>query len=170
MGRPQNQKTMKNKPTTYARFYALLGRMAGDREQVKEMLVSRFTEGRKSSLPNMKASEYDAMCVAMEAEIKHPGMSEDEYRRDLVVWTEYLVRFKTFFDDYHAGKAGVKEIRQFRQWALENCYGKRILRFASFNRYTQNIEQMISEGKKWLHFGLDWEDAYVVKHSQTILK
>lgn len=74
---------MKNKPTTYARFYALLGRMAGDREQVKEMLVSRFTEGRTTSLRNMKASEYDAMCVAMEAEIKHPGMSEDEYRRDL---------------------------------------------------------------------------------------
>jgi hypothetical protein len=100
----------------------------------------------------------------------HRQSPRDEYRRDLVVWTEYLVRFKTFFDDYHAGKAGVKEIRQFRQWALENCYGKRILRFASFNRYTQNIEQMISEGKKWLHFGLDWEDAYVVKHSQTILK
>ena len=100
----------------------------------------------------------------------HQRSVRDEYRRDLVVWTEYLVRFKTFFDDYHAGKAGVKEIRQFRQWALENCYGKRILRFASFNRYTQNIEQMISEGKKWLHFGLDWEDAYVVKHSQTILK
>ena len=100
----------------------------------------------------------------------HRQSPRDEYRRDLVVWTEYLVRFKTFFDDYHAGKAGVKEIRQFRQWTLENCYGKRILRFASFNRYTQNIEQMISEGKKWLHFGLDWEDAYVVKHSQTILK
>ena len=100
----------------------------------------------------------------------HRQSPRDEYRRDLVVWTEYLVRFKTFFDDYHAGKAGVKEIRQFRQWTLENCYGKRILRFASFNRYTQNIEQMISEGKKWLHFGLDWEDAYVIKHSKTILK
>lgn len=74
---------MKNKPTTYARFYALLGRMTADREQVKEILVSRFTNGRTTSLREMKASEYDAMCMAMEAEIKHPGMSEDEYKRDL---------------------------------------------------------------------------------------
>ena len=35
---------------------------------------------------------------------------------------------------------------------------------------TTLIKKMISEGKKWLHFGLDWEDAYVIKHSQTILK
>ena len=100
----------------------------------------------------------------------HQQSVRDEYRRDLVVWTEYLVRFKTFFDDYHAGKAGVKEIRQFRQWALENCYGKRILRFASFIRYTKSIEQQISEGRKWLHFGLDWEDNYIIKHTQTIFK
>lgn len=74
---------MKNKPTTYSRFYALLGRMAGDREQVKEMLVSRFSGGRTTSLREMKATEYDAMCSAMEAEIKHPGMSEYDYRREL---------------------------------------------------------------------------------------
>lgn len=74
---------MKTKPTTYSRFYALLGRMAGNREQVKEMLVSRFTNGRTASLRKMSASEYDAMCKAMEAEIKHPGMSEADYRRDL---------------------------------------------------------------------------------------
>lgn len=74
---------MKNKPTTYSRFYALLGRMAGDREQIKDMLISRFTEGRTTSLRAMKAIEYDAMCAAMEAEIKHPGMSEFEYKREL---------------------------------------------------------------------------------------
>lgn len=74
---------MKNKPTTYSRFYALLGRMAGDREQVKEMLVSRFSSGRTTSLRALKAEEYDAMCDAMEAELKHPGMTEAEYRREL---------------------------------------------------------------------------------------
>lgn len=82
-GDPQNRNQMKNKPTTYSRFYALLAQMAGDREQVKETLVSRFTSGRTTSLRNMKASEYDAMCEAMEAEIKHPGMSDAEYHREL---------------------------------------------------------------------------------------
>lgn len=71
------------KPTTYSRFYALLGRMAGDREQIKEILVSRYTNGRTASLREMKAAEYDAMCDAMEAEIKHPGLTELEYKREL---------------------------------------------------------------------------------------
>lgn len=74
---------MKSKPTTYSRFYALLGQMAGDREQVKEMLISRFTDGRTTSLRQMKVSEYDAMCEAMEVEVRHPGMTLEAYRREL---------------------------------------------------------------------------------------
>lgn len=74
---------MKTKPTTYSRFYALLARMAGEREQIKEALVSRFTNGRTTSLREMKANEYDAMCAAMEAEVKHPGMTEFEYQKEL---------------------------------------------------------------------------------------
>ena len=97
-------------------------------------------------------------------------LPRDEYRRNLVLWTEYLVRFKTFFDDYHAGKAGVKELQKFRKWATDKLSDRRILRFVSFNRYTEKIEQQISEGRKWLHFGLDWEDNYIIKHTQTIFK
>ena len=74
---------MKNKPTTYSRFYALLGRMAGDREQVKEILVSQFTSGRTTSLREMNAKEYDLMCAAMEAEVRHPGLNEFEYKKEL---------------------------------------------------------------------------------------
>ena len=97
-------------------------------------------------------------------------LPRDEYRQNLVLWTEYLVRFKTFFDDYHAGKAGISELQKFRKWANDKCADRRILRFLSFNRYTEKIEQQISEGRKWLHFGLDWEDNYVIKHTQTIFK
>ena len=73
----------KNKPTTYSRFYALLGRMAGDRESIKEILVSQFTNGRTTSLREMNSKEYDVMCAAMEAEVKHPGLNEFEYKREL---------------------------------------------------------------------------------------
>ena len=112
----------------------------------------------------------DYVKLHKKAQVLCKKLPRDEYRQDLVLWMEYLVRFKTFFDDYHAGKAGVKELEKFRKWANDKCSGRRILRFPSFNRYTENIGKMISEGKKWLHFGLDWEDAYVIKHSQTILK
>ena len=74
---------MKNKPTTYARFYALLAQMTGDREQAKETLILRFTDGRTASLREMKDSEYNAMCTAMESELKHPGVSDFEYKKEL---------------------------------------------------------------------------------------
>lgn len=74
---------MKNKPTTYSRFYALLARMAGDREQTKETLVLTYTNGRTSSLREMKASEYEAMCKAMEEEIAHPGMTASEFKSEI---------------------------------------------------------------------------------------
>ena len=74
---------MKNKPTTYSRFYALLARMAGDREQVKDSLIYNFSHGRTTSLREMKDSEYNAMCDAMEAQLKHPGLTDSEYKREL---------------------------------------------------------------------------------------
>ena len=45
---------MKNKPTSYARFYALLRQMQGDREQIKETLILQFTKGRTTSLREMQ--------------------------------------------------------------------------------------------------------------------
>lgn len=73
---------MKNKPTSYARFYALLKQMQGDSEQIKETLVLRFTKGRTDSLRQMRRDEYEMMCEAMEAEIEHPGLSAEEFHRE----------------------------------------------------------------------------------------
>lgn len=73
---------MKHKPTNYARFYALVKRLAGDREQIKETLVARFTRGRTCSLREMTSPEYEAMCSALEAELEHPGMSVEEFQRE----------------------------------------------------------------------------------------
>ena len=73
---------MKHKPTSYARFYALLNQMSGDRELIKETLVMRFTQDRTASLREMKNTEYEAMCSALEAEIAHPGLSVEEFHRE----------------------------------------------------------------------------------------
>ncbi len=74
---------MKRKPTSYARFYALLGCVAGDRDVVKETLVERFTAGRTSSLRQMRAEEYDAMCDALEAEVVYPRQSAEEFQAQM---------------------------------------------------------------------------------------
>ena len=51
----------------YHRFYALLNRLGGgDREDMKETLVSSFTDGRTTSLKEMTQKEYNAMCASLE--------------------------------------------------------------------------------------------------------
>ncbi|MBE6380337.1 MAG: DUF4838 domain-containing protein [Lentisphaerae bacterium] len=96
-------------------------------------------------------------------------LPRDDFRRDWVLWTEYLVRFKSFFDDYHAGKAGIKELKAFRKWMEKTCAKGNVVVVDKFISYTDQILDSIASGKKWIHFGLDWEDAYIIKHHEGIL-
>lgn len=58
----------------YHRFYASLNRLPGDNtEDIKETLVSSFTDGRTTSLKEMTQKEYNAMCASLE---ERTGMKE----------------------------------------------------------------------------------------------
>jgi len=61
-------KTVKN----FARFYALLNGIPGDKEETKKMLVESFTNGRTDSLRGMTPAEYNAMCNSMDGQEKKP--------------------------------------------------------------------------------------------------
>lgn len=52
----------------YHRFYASLKRLqdTGDKEELKETLVSSFTNGRTTSLREMSVKEYETMCISLE--------------------------------------------------------------------------------------------------------
>ena len=51
----------------YHRFYASFNRLpGGDTEDLKETLVSSFTDGRTTHLHEMTQKEYDAMCASLE--------------------------------------------------------------------------------------------------------
>jgi hypothetical protein len=51
----------------YHRFYASLNRLpGGNTEDMKETLVSSFTDGRTTSLKEMTQKEYNAMCASLE--------------------------------------------------------------------------------------------------------
>lgn len=65
--------TMKN----YSEFYALLGKLPGATNGLKEDLVMQFTGGRTSSLREMKEYEYRAMCASMRGRM--PGMDEGTF-------------------------------------------------------------------------------------------
>lgn len=57
--------------SNYHRFYASFNRLpcGGDREDMKESLVSSYTNGRTTSLREMSEAEYNAMCAALEHKV-----------------------------------------------------------------------------------------------------
>ena len=57
--------------SNYHRFYASFNRLpcGGDREDLKETLVSSYTNGRTTSLREMTEAEYKIMCAALEQKV-----------------------------------------------------------------------------------------------------
>lgn len=57
--------------SNYHRFYASFNRLpcVGDREDLKESLVSSYTNGRSTSLREMTETEYKTMCAALEQKV-----------------------------------------------------------------------------------------------------
>ncbi len=66
----------------YSEFYALLNRMPGALDGLKEELVLTFTDGRTDSLRAMNEREYKRMCASMRESIVH-GMSEERHKKEL---------------------------------------------------------------------------------------
>lgn len=56
---------MKMTTRNYAEFYALLNKLPGATNGLKEDLVMQFTKGRTSSLREMKTAEYRSMCASL---------------------------------------------------------------------------------------------------------
>lgn len=59
---------MSQQITNFARFYAIFNRLEyrGDKEELKQLMVLRFTKDRTSSLREMTQSEYMELCNAIE--------------------------------------------------------------------------------------------------------
>ena len=59
---------MKQEVTNFARFYATFNRLEcrGDKEELKQLMVLRFTKDRTSSLREMTLPEYQELCNAIE--------------------------------------------------------------------------------------------------------
>lgn len=57
--------------SNYHRFYASFNRLpfVGDREDLKDSLVSSYTNGRTTSLREMTETEYRTMCAALEQKV-----------------------------------------------------------------------------------------------------
>lgn len=179
--------------SVYGMNYALMARAARGEEQetaLRELFVERFGQdaaaGRefyrqiKELLLNMgnchvpypyalfsRTCREDFERIHTLATGLLAENAESEFRQDLVIWTEYMVRFKTLFDDYHAGRLTENMLDEFLEWIAAQK-GRVFVNIKKFRMYFGALRECLRTGKKWWHFNLDWEDEYIRKQAKLI--
>lgn len=63
----------------FSRFYALVKRIRGDHEELKENLVRAFTNGRTISLREMSPEEYNRMCDSLQGSQSASSLSQKDF-------------------------------------------------------------------------------------------
>ena len=90
------------------------------------------------------------------------------FRQSLVIWAEYMLRFKTLFDDYHAGRLTEGMLDEFLAWIAARNGAGVFVDFRKYQMYFGALRECLRTGRKWRHFNLDWEDEYIRKQEKLI--
>jgi hypothetical protein len=102
--------------------------------------------------------------LALKLADKAPG---DRLRTDLVVWTEYMIRFKQLFDSYQAKTLTEADVHAFLAWVHSHREG-RVFVQSKFDSYFKALLDDLANDREWIHFNLDWEDDYIRRHDQVL--
>ena len=114
-----------------------------------------------------RTKREDFVGVMREARALLDRAPGSRFRRELLIWAEYMARFKTLFDDYHAGKLSEKDLDDFLAW-IASHRDTRIFVQSKFGTYFKALRECLRSGRPWLHFNLDWEDEYIRRQEKTI--
>lgn len=90
---------------------------------------------------------------------------DDIFRRELVLWTDFLCRFKILFDHNLAGQATETEVLQFLDW-IRQQNNTRVFVKNRFEMYFSEVAKILREGRRWIHFGIDWEDQAILQEEK----
>lgn len=155
-----------------ALFAALFGNDAPEARQfycrIKELLLNMgrchipypYSLFRRTS----PADYQELHGMARQLAAKKP---DDRFRSELVLWTEYLIRFKALFDQYHAGELTEAGLDAFLDW-IHAHRDSRVFVQERFDMYFQALRECLRTGKPWIHFNLDWEDAYILRQEKML--
>ena len=102
--------------------------------------------------------------LAVDLASKEPA---DGFRKELVVWTEYMIRFKKLFDRLTGGCAAIGEVDDLLRW-IHLHRGMRLFVLDRFDSYFEGMREAIRKGTPWVHYNFDWEDAYILEHDRTL--
>lgn len=94
--------------------------------------------------------------------------SSNALRNDIVIWCEYMLRFKKLFDRYHEkNDVTVQDVEDFLAWihSHKDCH---VFVHPKFDGLLGAWCDAIRNGTPWLHYNLDWEDEYIRKHMRVL--
>ena len=149
-----------------------LGRVIGD----QIFITSPYAIGNNGSLISYKRiNENDSIQVLdlkdyeeiHSAAVSLAKKNPDPFRRDLVLWTEYMVRFKKLFDDYQQKKLTETDVHEFLNW-IHSHRDSRVFVHDRVDSYFQALLDALRNGTEWIHFNLDWEDDYIRRHDRIL--
>ena len=92
---------------------------------------------------------------------------QESFRKELVVWCEYMVRFKKLFDKLVSGTAVTDEVDELLKW-VHSYSDMRLFVLDRFDSYFEGMREAIRQGTPWVHYNFDWEDAYILEHDRTL--
>ncbi len=119
----------------------------------------------RSLLKNTGIQDYEALHSL--AEKLCAAGPENRFRQELLIWTEYLLRFKKLFDQYESGEVNPDGIQAFQDWVL-SIEDTRVFVHAKVKNFLNAWLKAITEGKPWLHYNIPWEDEYVRRHDTLL--
>ena len=110
------------------------------------------------------ADYQELLAQAREIAARKPS---DRFRQELVIWMDYICRFKAFFDKVQSQKATVEDAENLLAW-VHSHRDTRVFVHDRFDTYFEAIEEDIRTNRPWYHFNIDWEDEYVRRHVELL--
>jgi hypothetical protein len=119
----------------------------------------------RSLLNRTDIRDYEgALKTAKEFSGKNP---DDKICKGFEVWAEYLLKFKQLFDRHIAGENVYEDIDELYKW-IEEHEDSKVFVVRKVKMLFEKWKERISQGKKWYHYNLDWEDDYVSRHDTLL--
>ena len=115
---------------------------------------------RRTKLEDFRELEEPARRLAAKA-------PQDRFRADLVIWTQYMTRFKELFDKAQAKCLTEEELQAFLDW-IGSFRDTRVFVRDRIAMYFEALREDLRTGREWIHFNLDWEDAYIRRHDKLL--
>ena len=92
---------------------------------------------------------------------------QDQFLKELSLWTEYLLRFKGLFDKYQEEGLCIQEIDEFLAW-IHSYPESRVFVHDKIDMLLNAWKTAIENNTEWIHFNIGWEDDYIRLHDRTM--